>query len=98
MHSVACVMLAFALAGCASEDELATRRCAREAYIPAWNKCIESYNAKAAAQKAQEEQQGNAEDATVWGLLGAATVLNSYNQSRPATVTCFKAGMMTQCQ
>jgi hypothetical protein len=34
--------VALALSGCASEDEVAVRKCGQLAYIPDWNQCIEA--------------------------------------------------------
>jgi hypothetical protein len=94
------VVLALALCGCASEDEMAVRKCGQLAYIPDWNQCIEAYNAKVAARQTPSA----AAPSTDWNavapllLLGGTAFLNGYNQARPVTTTCFTTGMMTQCQ
>lgn len=39
------------------------------------------------------------ENAAAWMLLGATAFSNGYTQSRPQPMlTCFRTGMMTQCQ
>lgn len=90
MRSIACVMLALTLAlvGCASQDEIEVQRCGQMAYIPDWNRCIESYNARVAAREVRETQEERAARVTktAWPTQDAraAQVDNSSGENAAA--------------
>jgi hypothetical protein len=45
----------------------------------------------------QDAQQSDNEATAAILLLGGTAFVNGYNSGRPATTTCFRTGMMTQC-
>jgi hypothetical protein len=89
-HALAC--LALALAGCSPSIDPEAQRCGALPDIPSYSRCIEIYNARAAARSNSDN-----EDNAAMLLLGATAFSNGYTQSRP-TLTCFTTGIMTQCQ
>jgi hypothetical protein len=93
IKTIACISLALALSGCDSDFKAANRECRGAADVPAWDGCIEAYNARAAARR----QASDADTATML-LMGATAFTNGYNQARPQPVTCWNYGPMTQCQ